>query len=119
MPSSDPAYEPARRPEDLGRFFVERGDAGDVEGLVALYEPDAVVAFPKGRMTIGTDAIRTVYRELLAGRPTFTGTGQPAIVNGDLALTSTRTASGATVEIAHRQPDGTWLWTIDQPAILG
>jgi ketosteroid isomerase-like protein len=94
MPSSHPAHEPARRPEDLGRFFIERGNAGDVEGLVALYEPDAVLAFPKGRLTTGSDAIRAVYQELLAGRPTFTGTGQAAIVNGDLALTSTRTPRG-------------------------
>jgi hypothetical protein len=24
----------------------------------------------------------------------------------------------ATVEMAHRQPDGTWLWLIDQPSVL-
>jgi len=119
MPSSDPAHPPATRPEDLGRFFIERGNAGDVEGLVALYEPDAVLAFPRGRLTTGTEAIRAVYQELLAGKPTFKGTPQPAIVNGDLALTSTRTPGGATVEVAHRQPDGTWLWRVDQPSILG
>jgi hypothetical protein len=26
---------------------------------------------------------------------------------------------GATVEVARRQPDGTWLWVLDQPNILG
>ena len=35
---------PALRPEDLGTFFLERANAGDVEGLVALYEPEAVLA---------------------------------------------------------------------------
>jgi hypothetical protein len=25
---------------------------------------------------------------------------------------------GATVEVARRQPDGTWLWLIDQPSVL-
>src|SRR6266508_1862951 len=35
---------PAVEPEDLERRFVERVNAGDVEGLVALYEPDAVMA---------------------------------------------------------------------------
>jgi hypothetical protein len=34
--------EPAVQPDDLARFFVERANAGDVDGLVALYEPDAV-----------------------------------------------------------------------------
>lgn len=38
--------------------------------------------------------------------------------SGDLALTSTRLANGTvTVEVARRQPDGTWLWVIDQPNV--
>jgi len=42
-----------------------------------------------------------------------------AIVNGDIALTSTRLPSGgATTEIARRQPDGSWRWVIDQPSVL-
>src|SRR5262245_9696212 len=44
--------EPARNPEDLARFFVVRANAGDVEGLVALYEPDAVLAAPDGQLLI-------------------------------------------------------------------
>ncbi len=116
--TSNATHEPATRPEDLGRFFIERANAGDVEGLVALYEPDAVLAFPPGQLTTGTQAIRKVYEQLLATNPSFQGTPQPAIVNGDLALTSTRIPSGATVEIARRQPDGTWRWLVDQPRIL-
>ena len=48
--TAHPSREPAARPEDLGQFFLERANAGDVEGLVALYEPDAVLAFPPGRI---------------------------------------------------------------------
>jgi ketosteroid isomerase-like protein len=112
--------EPAAQPEDLGRLFLERANAGDVEGLVALYEPGAVLAFPAGRLTAGHEAIRTVYAELLADRPSFGSAGQqPVIRNGDLALTSTRLpGGGATVEVARRQPDGSWRWVIDQPAVL-
>jgi len=111
----------AAQPEDLGRFFIDRANAGDVAGLVALYEAEAVLAFPPGQVTTGSQAIRQVYERLLAGKPTFTaGEIQPALRNGDLALTSTRLAGGgATVEVARRQPDGTWLWVIDQPNILG
>ncbi len=44
----------------------------------------------------------------------------PALCHGDLALTSTRLAGGsATAEVARRQPDGSWLWIIDQPNVLG
>ena len=45
--------EGANRPEDITRLFVERANAGDAEGLAALYEPDAVVAYPPGAMTSG------------------------------------------------------------------
>ena len=114
-------YEPALEPNDLGRFFVARANAGDVEGLVALYEPDAVLAVTAGRVATGRDQIRQTYRQLLADGPTFEP-GQPhnALVNGDLALTSTRlVGGGATAEVARRQPDGTWLWMIDRPNVLG
>ena len=112
--------EPAAQPEDLGRFFLERANAGDVEGLVALYEPGAVLAFPAGRLAVGHDQIRQTYAELLADKPSFSSAGQqPVIRNGDLALTSTRLpGGGATVEVARRQPDGSWRWVIDQPAVL-
>jgi len=113
--------ELAMRPEDLARFFVARANAGDVDGLVALYERDAVLALPDGRRAEGRVAIRAFYQRLLADRPKFAaGDQQPALRNGDLALPSTRLASGgATAEVAHRQADGTWLWLIDQPNVLG
>ncbi len=112
--------EKAAVPEDLGRMFIERASAGDVDGLVALYEPDAVLAFPPGQVTIGADAIREAYEKLLAARPKFTSEGQqPALINGDIALTSTLlTDGGATAEIARRQPNGEWLWAVDQPRIV-
>lgn len=121
-------YPPAREPEDLDRYFLERANAGDVDGVVALYEPGAVLATPARR---GRDALKEYYAELLASRPTFGGEVQPAIRNGELALTSarfTRTvpgpeaqpvgATGATVELARRQTDGSWLWVIDQPNVI-
>ncbi len=114
----DADREKALQPEDLDRLFLERANAGDVEGVVALDEPRAVLAVPPGRLAAGTDAIRQVYRELLASPPRFTGTIRPAIRNGDIAITSTTRAGNATVEVARRQPDGTWLWLIDQPNVL-
>jgi ketosteroid isomerase-like protein len=114
------ACPPAFQPQDLSRFFVERANAGDVDGLVALYESQAVLALPDGGVAEGAEAIRAFYGELLASRPTFTaGRQRAALGNGDLALTSTRIPAGATTEVARRQADGTWLWVIDQPNVLG
>jgi hypothetical protein len=54
-----------------------------------------------------------------AARPEDSAGQRPPLRNGDLALTSTRLpGGGVTVEIACRQPDGTWLWAVDQPALL-
>jgi ketosteroid isomerase-like protein len=112
-------HEPAVKPEDLARFFVQRANAGDVEGLVALYEPDAVVAIGNGEVAVGHEAIRAFYTKLLANRIQFeAGEQRPALRRGELALTSTRLANGTvTAEVARQQLNGTWRWAIDQPVI--
>ena len=107
----------ARRPEDLSRFFIERANAGDAEGVVRLYDPDALLAEADGQVVRGAAAIEQFYRRLLASRPTFArGEQQPSLVFADLALTSTKlVGGGATAEIARQQADGSWLWVVDQP----
>ncbi len=109
----------ARDPQDLARLLVFRANAGDVEGMVALYEPDAALACGDGRIAVGTDAIRKFYTDLLATGPIFDlGEQRPAMLRGNLALTSTRLPNGVvTAEVARKQSDGTWLWVIDQPSI--
>ncbi len=109
----------AQNPDDLARFLVARANAGDVDGMVALYEPDAILVGPQGQIMKGAEAIREFYSGLLKSRPTFQpGDQRPALRNGGLALTSTRLANGTvTAEVARQQPDGTWRWVIDQPGI--
>ena len=51
------AYEKAWQPEDITRLFVERANAGDPEGIAALYEEHAVMAYPPGALTTGRAAI--------------------------------------------------------------
>ena len=111
--------EPARDPQDLARLLIARELKGDADDMAALYEPDAVLALRDGRLAMGREAIRRFYAGLIAqGRKFELGEQRPAIVNGDLALTSTRLPNGdVTAEVARRQSDGTWLWVIDQPRI--
>jgi len=111
----------AQQPEDLTRLFVERANQGDAEGVAALYEQDAVMAYPPGKVTAGRDAIRQLWEQVLAGRPHFSPeTPLPTLITGDVALTSTPPSdgSGARAQVVRRQPDGTWLRVLDQPEFI-
>ncbi len=114
--------EQATQPEDIARLFVERANAGDAEGLAALYEPDAVLGYPPGEMTVGREAIRAVYERMLAQDLHFQPEEPlPTLYFGDLALTATRPRdqAGARSQVARRQPDGTWLRILDRPEAPG
>ena len=114
--------ERATKPEDLTRLFVDLANAGDAEGLTALYEPEAVVAFPPGQMTVGRAAIRALYEQMLAAKPHFElEKPLPTLHCGDLALTSTPALdeAGARAQVVRRQRDGTWLRVLDRPDFRG
>jgi len=110
---------PAHDPQDLERLLIARQHAGDVEGMVALFEPQALVDCGEGRLLRGHQEIRQYFLEVVAsGRKFAHGEQQAALICGDLALTSTRLPDGSvTAEVARRQKDGTWLWAIDQYTI--
>ena len=114
------ASETALNSEDLTRLFVERANARDAAGIAALYEPEAVMAYPPGDFTVGRDAIRALWEQLLSQAPAFEPEEPlPTLVSGDIALTSTiaRDGAGVRAQVVRRQPDGTWLRLLDQPEI--
>jgi uncharacterized protein (TIGR02246 family) len=111
-------YEKAMTPEDITRLFVERSNAGDAAGVAALYEADAVLAYPPGSQTVGRDAIRALWEKVLGQAPHFEPEQPlPTLVSGNLALTSTppKDGAGARAQVVRRQPDGSWLRVLDQP----
>ncbi|MBS1878609.1 MAG: nuclear transport factor 2 family protein [Actinobacteria bacterium] len=108
----------AKEPEDIARLFVERVNAGDAEGLAALYEEDAVMGFPPGQVTVGREAIRGLFDSMVSEAPRFEiEEPLPTLRHGDLALTATRPAdgTGGRAQVARRQPDGSWLRILDRP----
>jgi ketosteroid isomerase-like protein len=108
--------EVALDPQDLERLLVFRQNSGDVEGMTALYEPDALLVDDDGRSVMGRGTIRDFFAELIkSGKKFELGMQRPALVTGNLALTTTLSPNGSiTAEVARKQPDGTWLWVIDQ-----
>ncbi len=117
--NSSARRERAGSPQDLAKLLVSRANSGDIEGMVDLYEPEAVLAIGGGRLAVGRGAIHRFYVEFLSTGLKFNlGDQRAPMISGDLALTSTRLPDGTvTAEVARRQADGTWLWVIDQPAI--
>ena len=119
---SDPTgREPIRDPQELERQLIIRENAGDVDGMTALFEPDAVIELNDGQLLRGKAAIREFFTKLqVTGlgperRKFKLGKQRPALISGDLALTSTHSLDGdITSEVARRQDDGTWLWVIDR-----
>ena len=116
------------KPEDMNRAFAEAFNSGNIENLVALYEPGAVLVPKPGQVVEGTQAIRTALQGLLALRGYMQSENQYALVHGDIALLRAKVhlagigADGArleinnhTAEVVRRQPDGSWLYILDHP----
>jgi uncharacterized protein (TIGR02246 family) len=115
-------------PVELDRLFEQFLNAGNIDALVALYEPGAALMPSPGKVVVGAAAIREALAGFLAARPTITTSGRLVAQTGDLAMLANRwtlaltgpdgkptTMSGNAVELARRQPDGQWLFAMDMP----
>lgn len=113
----------AKSAMDLIGLFSERFGAGDIEGLLELYEDGAV--FPNHHTTAeGTVQIRAVLQGYIDSGASIEFDRQVAFETGDIALvqnawilTTTRgdQVTGVTAEVARKQSDGTWKYVIDSP----
>ena len=118
----------ARSPEEIDRIFERELNAGNVDGLVALYEPTAAFTVEPGKVVTGTAAIREALTGFLNLKPKMTLSPRVLANTGDIAMVSSKWAltgsapdgtavdlSGESVEILRRQGDGTWKFIIDSP----
>ena len=81
----------ATQPDDLERLFVDRANAGDVDGLVALYEPNAILVAEDGLQAGGTDQIRAFFVALAGANDCAAGPGTTcATVRGSRRACSIR-----------------------------
>ena len=112
-------HKPAEHPNELERLFVERANDGDLDGLVALYEAEAVIVDGRGTVAVGRAQIRDLLAGFLASRPRLPPSDQaPPLQSGDIALTSSHLSNGdVTAEVARRQRAGNWLWVVDNFAL--
>jgi uncharacterized protein (TIGR02246 family) len=115
-------------PEALMRCFTDRLNAGDLDGLVGLYEPTAVFEPQPGIVVHGDAEIRQALEELLATDPRITAETVEVLQAEDVALVinewaMTGTApdgsqvrqGGRSADVVRQQPDGRWLVVVDKP----
>lgn len=101
---------------------------GDIDGIMRTYEPGAVVVGEPGTPITGTPALRAMFAGFIAAKAHFTFLGHEVIQAEDVALHLTPwrmagvapdgtavEASGLSVAVLRRQPDGRWLMVIDDP----
>jgi ketosteroid isomerase-like protein len=114
------------QPGEMNAAFADAVSSGDVERVLALYEPDALLAPRPGERARGLGEIRAALVELLAlgGRMESRNVwcmevGDLALLQGEWRLVGTAPdgspveLSSRTAEVARRQPDGTWLYVLD------
>ena len=122
---------PAHSPEELDQLFEQALNAGDLDALVALYEPQAVFVSDPGQTVTGTVAIREVLSAFVFMKPKITVDVRTLGQLDDIALTSAKwemagtgpdgqpiEMRGHSTEVCRRQADGTWLFIIDDPGTL-
>jgi uncharacterized protein (TIGR02246 family) len=127
-PGPDAGAVRAATPGQVMESFAERLNAGDLEGVLALYDPNAVFAVRPARPVRGLAAIRAAHERSLALTPTFTATVTQVLETGEVAmlvnqwrLDGTRPdgqpvhVAGRAVDVLRRNPDGVWRIVIDDP----
>jgi uncharacterized protein (TIGR02246 family) len=118
----------ATTPAEAIELFAERMSNGDVDGAMALYDPEAVFAPEPGAQIKGRDGIRAALEGFASLRPTMTGEIAQVLEAGDTALVTNRWAlrgtrpdgepvemSGTSADVVRRHPDGRWLVLVDDP----
>ena len=118
----------ATSPEEVGQTYYRAFNAGDIETIVALYEPHARLVVQPGQVIEGHAAIREALRACFALKPTMTLLKRQVVTSGDIALSVDQWAltgtepdeqpialEGTAVEVLRKQADGRWLYVVDNP----
>ena len=119
---------PANSPQEVANGIGQGLSNGDLDGIMALYEPSACLVPQPGQVLQGAAAIRQGIASFIALKPTMTGESRTVVQADDLAIVYTRWSlsgtspdgdavnmSGQSTDVMRRQPDGTWLCVIDNP----
>ena len=119
---------PANSPQEMAEGIGQGIDKGNLDGVMALYEPNACLVPQPGQLLQGHVAIREGIAAFIALNPAMTGESRTVVQADDLAIVYTNwtlsgktpegdavNMSGQSTDVMRSQPDGTWLCVIDNP----
>jgi uncharacterized protein (TIGR02246 family) len=118
----------ATSPQHVFEQISRHVNAGDLEALLGLYEPEAAFVPRPGVVIDGLEAIRGALERILATNPTMSGEVQRVVGTNEVALVFNRwrlegarsdgspvEMSGLSADVVRRQPDDSWRVLIDDP----
>ena len=117
---------PAKSPEEICRLFQQYMAEGDIDSVLSVYDPEAVLLNQSRELKKGSEALRQELAPFAAAKATFDFNIKQIIQSGDIALmhtewnvSSPQPMSVYAIEVARRQADGTWRWLIGDPFTVG
>ncbi len=116
---------PARTPAEIHPLVQEAFNRGDADALIGLYEPQGVLVID-GQNIVGRNKLRDTFARILSrsGRMTLEtrlvveSEQGLAVIHGKWIVeypSEPTITFGVSTEVVRRQPNGTWLFAIDNP----
>ncbi|HEY7095598.1 MAG TPA: nuclear transport factor 2 family protein [Terriglobales bacterium] len=116
----------AKSPEQICELFKQYMAAGEIESLLGIYDAEVVFLNQSREAKRGREELRPELARLAAAKPKFEYNIKQIVQSGDIALmhtewnvSSQETMRSYAIEVARRQPDGTWQWLIGDPFTVG
>ena len=118
----------ANSPQEVAKGIAHGLSTGDIDGIMAMYEPSACLVPEPGQVLQGAAAIREGIAGFIAMKPTMNVESETVVQADDVAIVYTKWSlsgtgpdggavnmNGQATDVMRRQPDGTWLCVIDNP----
>jgi ketosteroid isomerase-like protein len=115
-------------PEQVLRSIVGGINSGNLDALMALYEPEAAFATAPGTLAHGPSGVRDALAGFIAMKGTLDLEVTRVLEAGGLALVTTVWSfagtgpdgqpvqlAGRSADVLRRQADGSWRFVIDNP----
>jgi len=102
--------------------------AGDMDAVLATFEPQGTLVGQPGMTATGTSALREAFGQFMGMAPSIVVTDHDIVQSGDIAIhastwtMSAKAPDGSAIEqagfstvVLRKQSDGRWLIVIDNP----